>query len=856
MDNGLLKKVLPHFIAYILFVAVSFILFKPAVIDGKVLSQSDNSKGRGMSAEILKVQEETGEAPQWTNSAFGGMPVYQIYHPLHGNFAKPIYYALFLWHSITESHYVILLAMFSCYLLFIGMKVDWRIAIFGAIAYGISSYHIDLAEAGHSTKLVTFALLPLLYLGPILAYRGKYLLGAGIFALATCLHIYANHIQITYYAYLLLAVLGIIELVKAVRSGKWSHFAKASGGLVIAALLGVLCNTSKLWPTYEYTSETIRGRSELKAKASKGDGLDKDYIWGWSYGIGETFTLLVPQFMGGGASQSYEGTKSHEKLEGLFRQQGMPKEQARRTANRQAGVMMYTGNQPFVGMGIYFGAIICFLFVLGAFLVKGEMKIWLLLSAMLAIMIAWGSNFFLNHFLVDYFPMFNKFRAVSMALGLAQLAFVILAVLGLQKFVDKEIDEAIKQKALMYAAGIVGGLCLLILLGSYGMDFTGKNDGKAGPELARIFKEDRASLLRSDAIRSLVLILLSAGFLWAYLKGKIKALMAVLCVGLLIVADIWLFNTRYLTSDKFEDPSIVKKAETNLRPVDTQIQKDADLHYRVLDLSSGNFATNANTSFFHKSMGGYHAAKLMRYQDLFERYLSNPGQNMHILGMFNTKYIIQGEGNQAKASKNPKALGNAWFVDSYEIVADGDAEMNGLANLNPSVKALVQKSHAGVLEGLRLQPDSSAYIKLTSYHPDKMVYEYSASNEKLAVFSEVYYPPEKGWSLYLDDKPYDPFFKADFLLRAARLPAGQHKLEMRFEPRSFYLGENISRGASALTLLLFFGGLVLFFKNNGLPEIESIDDTEVKKKEVPLKKTVAKTAKKENKDSRKKKKRK
>ncbi len=852
MNNLLLKKVLPHLAAYLVFVAVTFIFFKPAAIDGKVLTQSDNSKGRGMSKEITKIQEETGTSPQWTNSAFAGMPAYQIYHPLNGNFVKPIYYAMFLWNSITQSHFVILCAMFCCYLLFIGLKIDWRIAIFGSIAYGISSYHIDLAEAGHSTKLVTLALLPLLYLGPILAYRGKYLLGGGIFAIATSLHIYANHIQITYYAFLLLAILGIIQAIKAFRSKDGiSHFVKASGILVFAGILGLLSNTSRLWPTYEYSSETIRGKSELTAKESKGDGLDKKYIWDWSYGIGETITLLIPNYMGGGASQNYEGKASFKKLESIFKQQGMPAAQAKASANQQTGMLMYTGDQPFVGMGIYFGAIIIFLFVLGAFLVKGEIKIWLLSSAIFAIMIAWGGNFFLNHFLVDYFPMFNKFRAVSMALGLSQLAFIILAMLGLQKLVDKDVSKAAKEKALLYATAGIGGLIILVLLASFGMDYSGNNDSKAGAELTKLFKEDRASLLRSDAIRSLVFILLSAGLIYAYLKGKIKGLFSVISVGLLIILDIWLFDIRYLRAEKYEDPKELIQQEINPRPVDLQILKDPDPHYRVLDLSSGNFATNGNTSFFHKSIGGYHAAKLMRYQDLFERYLSNPGQNMHIFGMLNTKYIIQGKGNEAKTSLNPSALGNAWFVDRYQIVADGDAEMDGLKNLKPRETALIQQKYADALNGLQLKPDSISTIKLTSYHPDKMVYDYNAKSEKLAVFSEVYYPPEKGWSLYLDGEKIDPFIKADFILRAARLPAGQHQLEMRFEPRSYYLGENISRVTSGLLLLMFLAGLILYFKNSGLPEIETIADVEAEKK-TPLKKTVSKAEKKNKKEENKK----
>ncbi len=843
MDNQIIKKILPHIGAYAIFMLVSFIFFKPLVFDGKTLSQSDDYKAKGMAAEISKIKKETGVAPQWTNAAFGGMPTHQIHLTTKGNYGKHIFYGLYLWQGPSNIPFVILFAMFSCYLLFIGLKMDWRIAIFGSICYGIAGNHMDLAEAGHLTKLVAFSILPLVYLGPILAFRGKYLLGGGIFALATCLHLYPNHIQITFYAYLTLCILGIIELIKAIRNQTLPNFGKAAGILVIGLLLGILPSTSKLWSTYEFAAESTRGKSELKAKAAKGDGLDKDYLWGWSYGIGETMTLLVPQYMGGGAAQSYEKTKTYDRLVQAFKQQGMSSAQAKSTANQQAGMLMYTGDQPFVGMGIYFGAIICFLFAFGGFLVKGEMKIWLLLAALFAIMISWGGNFFLNHFLVDYVPMFNKFRAVSMALGLAQLAFILLAMLGLQKLVDKEVSAEAKQKALMYAFGIVGGVCLLAFLASYGMDLSGKNDSKAGPDLTRLLKEDRASMLRTDAIRSLIFIALAAGLMWAYLQGKVKGLFTVLGVGLLMVIDIWSFDARYMRSEKFEDKKELDQQQQSPRPVDLEIQKDSDLHYRVLDLSNGNFSTDSYASYFHKSMGGYHAAKLIRYQELFERYFSNPGKNMHVFGMYNTKYIIQGEGNNASASRNPSALGNAWFVNNYEIVADGDAEINALANLNPENKAVVQKAESAPLSGLNIVPDSMAYIKLTSYHPDKMVYEYSNANEGLAVFSEMYYPPEKGWSVYLDGQPYDPFMKANFALRACRLPAGKHELEMRFEPRSFYLGETISVVGSILMLLLFFGGLFLYFKNNGLPELESISDVEVKEKKTPVKKTVSKSKK-------------
>lgn len=848
MNTTIARRLWPHLAAFGIMLLIAAIFYKPAVFDGKVLTQPDNVKAIGMATEIRKIEKETGKAPLWTNAQFSGMPSYQIHQTIEGNYLKPIFSLLFLWQGIRSYFAVTLLAMLSCYFLLLTLKIDWRLALFGAIAFGISTYQVDLMEAGHSTKLATLAILPAVFAAAVLTFRGKYLLGGGLFALFLGLDIYANHVQITFYGLLLLAIFGLIELVNALKTKNLAHFGQAAGILVFASLIAVLCNTSKLWPTYEYSTETIRGKSELKDKASLGGGLTKDYAFGWSYGIGETLTILIPQFMGGGAAQTFKGTDSYKRvfplLENQLIKQGTPRADAKKSAERQLASMFYHGNQPFVGVAIYFGAIICFLFVLGAFLAKGDLKMWLLLGGLFAIMIAWGNNFFVNILLFDYFPMFNKFRAVSMALGIAQLAFIGLAFLGLQKMVDKTTPLAAKKKALYFSTGIVGGLCILALLGSSFMDFSGNNDSNFGPDLTALLKADRASILRKDALRSLLFILLAAGLLWTYLLGKIKALPTILAIGLFTILDIWLIDTRILYPEKYEEPSQVEASVQPL-PADKKILEDKDPDFRVLDLARGNPFLNTATSYFHKSVGGYHAAKLMRYQDLIEHYLNTPTKYKNILGMLNTKYIIQGRGAVAKAIRNPSALGNAWFVKEYQIVADGDAEMDGLEKLEPGKEALIQQKFAAPLQGLTIIPDSNAYIRLTHYHPDTMRYEYEAATEQLAVFSEVYYPPEKGWSLYLDGKKTDPFFKADFLLRAARLPAGKHALEMRFEPRSFYLGEKISRAASGLTLLLFFGGLVFFFKNNTLPEAEQLDEVETPSKKLrrtKVKRTQAKVS--------------
>ena len=500
-----------------------------------------------------------------------------------------------------------------------------------------------------------------------------------------------------------------------------------------------------------------------------------------------------------------------------------------------------------MGTAIYFGIVLCFLFFLGAFLVKGDEKVWLVCSAVFALMIAWGGNFFLNHFFVDYLPMFNKFRAVSMALGLSQLAVIILGMMGFAKLFDRDIRTETKQKALYIAAGITGGLCVIALLVGGSMDMSGSRDGQVG-QLLNLLKEDRAAVLRADVFRSLAIMLLAAGLIFAYLKGKIKPLVLVILIGLISVLDVWTVNKRILFAEKYETPK-EREASVQPRPVDLEIQKDTDPHYRVLDLSQGDPFRNANTSYFHKSIGGYHAAKLMLFQEVYTKYFTRPSENLPLLGMLNTKYIIFGQGKDVKYNKVQEALGNAWFVNNYEIVPDADTELNKIKEINPATTAVVQQKYAGALQGLQIQADPNAQIKLTSYHPDHMVYEYSAASEQLALFSEIYYPPEKGWNVYLNGEQIDPFVKANYLIRALRLPAGQNqKLEIKFEPKSFVVGDKIALFGSLLVLLMFGGGLFTYFKGRELPEAGRLPEEVISTKATAtVSKTKTKTKKKSNK---------
>jgi len=813
------KKFLPHLIAFGVLLAVAAIFFAPNAFSGKVLPQPDNDKARGMQTEIHSYIKTEGNAPLWTNSAFGGMPSYQIYSPMEGNLTGPVFNALLLWSDISSAAWVqVFLAMLCLYLLLSVMGADWRIAIFGALAYGITTYNIDILEAGHTTKMIALAFAPGVLAGMVLAFRGNYLLGGSLMALFISMQVYANHVQITYYTLLLCGIYFLAKLADAIIEKSYAVWGKALIVSCLAIAFGFAANTSRLYCTYEYSKETIRGKSELSKSSGKGDGLDKDYLFGWSYGVAESFTLLVPHFAGGGAGESFTNTKLLSALDPQFR--------------NQVKSLFYTGDQPFVGTAIYFGAIVFFLFIIGAWLVPGGPKYWLLAGGLFMISLAWGKNFFLNFVWYDYLPMFNKFRAVSMALGMGQLCFAILAALGLQKLTDPEVDPERKKKALWVAAGITGVLCFFaVMLGST----SGPNDQVLAQDqrLLQLLQDDRASMLRSDALRSAGFVAVAVWIIWLYLQGYLKAGLMVILVAFASLADNWMVCTRTLTAQKYENKraALSPPQETDY---DKQIKQDPDPHYRVLDLARGGITGNAQTSYFHKSLSGYHAAKLGRFQEVVDTFLTTDlGNNLHIVGMLNGKYVVTQDGN---VIRNPEACGNAWFVKHVEVVPNADAEINALHDLNPKDTAVVQQAFAGTLQGLNIQPDSTAQIRLTKYHPVKMEYEYSSNSEQLAVFSEIYYPPSKGWKCYLNDQPAPDFIKVDYLLRGIRLPAGQNmRLEMRFEPACFTWGEMVALGASGLLLVLFFGGLYWWFRKHPLEDPNRLNDIPKPEKSKPAK---------------------
>lgn len=829
------KKIVPHVIAVILMLVTAFVFFAPAAFDGKVLQQPDNEKAAASQAEIEKFTKETGKPVLWTNAYFSGMPTAQIYQGINGNLTQPIFRIALLGKSMTAPHPSVFLAMLAAYFMLLVLSVDWRLALIGAFGFGLSNYNMDIIEAGHSTKMVALAFAPAIIGAAIMTFRGKWLLGGALFALFLSLQIYSNHYQITYYTFFILLTLGIVELVAAARTKDWGNFTKGTLALVVGAGLSLGSNATSLWTTYEYQKFSTRGASQLKNTVSQnlntGGGLSKNYVFGWSLGLAETMTLLVPRFYGGGASETHDDTKTYKAVYGNIAQQlaqnpGITPAEVKKSASRQVSSLFYYGNQPFVGVSIYYGAILMFLTVLSITLVKTREKWLIAISGLLMLMIAWGDNFFFGTLMYEFFPLFNKFRAVTQALGLGQLMVAALAMLGLQAWFNKDIENAQKQKALTISLGVT---LLFCLIGMVGGDVTGGIDAKLPKDIIPMLHEDRAALSRSDAMRSLMLILLTAGTLFAALKGSIKnAWLAVAIVGVLSLGDIWLVSKRVMNADKFEVAQTLTKEQAP-KPADLKVQEDKDPHYRVLDLRGNDPFQNAATSLYHKSVGGYHAAKMRIYQEMIDKHFLNPKtpqeQLMRLYGMFNAKYIIQSDDANG-VTKNPMALGNAWFVKEVKIVNSPDEELEAIGTIDPRTTVVLQKQNAEAL-GATTPPqyDSTATLTLTKYHPDKLTYNLNSKTEQIAVFSEVYYPAEQGWKISIDGQPAKPFVKANYAVRAMKLPAGQHTLEMSYEPNAYYTGEKISFAASASMLLLVVIGLFLAVRTTGLPEANLLPET-------------------------------
>ncbi|CAN5386625.1 YfhO family protein [soil metagenome] len=805
MNDNILKKLQPHLIALGIFLLITVVYFSPA-FQGKTLGQHDIAQWIGMSKEITDYRTKTGIEPLWTNSMFGGMPAYQISVMYPANLIQYVNDALFL--GLPSPANLLFICLLGFYILMITMRADYRLAIAGAIAYAFCSYFFVIIVAGHNTKAHAIALIPLVIAGVLMTYRGRAVFGAALTALALSLEIYANHLQITYYLAMAIGVLVLCEGIQAVMNKKLPDFLKASAFLGIAAALAVLPNITNLWSTYEYGEYSTRGASELSEKKVS-TGLDKDYALSWSYGRLETMTLLIPDFKGG--SSGYKLDEKSKTYQALVQNTGS--EGQAKSFIRQAPV--YWGDQPSTSGPVYNGAIIFFLFVLSIFLLRGYMQWWLIAVTLLSIMLAWGRHFLpLTDFFFDHVPGYNKFRAVSMMLVLASFTLPFAAMLAVMKFTDGSINKERLKKSLQYSLYITGGFCLIfILVPGMFCDFIGNSDKQLEQYdwLLTALRSDRESILRMDAMRSLFFIGVGFALLWFWLKDKLNLSMMLMGLCLFILIDMWGVDKRYLNNDNFTGTKSSADRPFTESAVDQQILQDKS-YYRVYNTTVDAFS-DASTSYFHKSIGGYHGAKLKRYQELIEFQIGKG--NMSVLNMLNTKYFIvrnPQDQQQSVAQQNPVALGNAWFVNDWKIVPNADAEMKALDSLNTKQDVVIDKRFESVVQGLTPGIDTTGTISLTSYAPNELKYASSTSKDQFAVFSEIYYP--KGWNAYIDGK-LTPYAQVNYVLRGMKIPSGKHTIDFKFEPEVYSKGEKISLFGSVAVLLLFVGA--------GYMEVKSSD---------------------------------
>ncbi len=802
------EDLLPHGLVILFFLVCTLAYLSP-LMSGKELKQSDTTQYKGMAKEANDYRDNTGEEALWTNSMFGGMPTYQISARNPKNVTKWFEKGLRSVLPFPASH--LFIGMLSFYLLMLVLGVRPWVAAIGAFAYSFATYNFLILEAGHNTKFVAINYMPLVGAAVLYAWRKNWMIGAPLFGLALAMNIQANHVQITYYLGIAIGMLFLFELYRAVKENNTGNFGKATVAMGLATLLAVGANASKLWTTYEYSKETIRGKSELSSNKESTGGLDKDYALRWSYGKMETFTLMIPRFMGGASGE--EISKSSEFY--------------KKTRSKVAPA--YWGSMPMTGGPVYVGAIICFLFLLGLIVVEDNIKWWLLAATVLSILLAWGRNLeWFTDLFFFYFPLYNKFRAVMTTLVIAQFTMPTLGFLALHKILSGEVSREKALRGLYISAGITAGICLLFgILGGSFFDFKGVADANYPREITIMLEEMRAGLLSSDSLRSFALIAVSAVLLYLFLKEKVTALIVTAVIAVLCIGDLWTVNRRYLQASDFTS----KKANQSVfkyTAADKAIEQDPE-HARVLNMAANTF-NDAVTSYKHPSIGGYHGAKLRRYNELIDNHIaksiaeignsfkSNPNPSdiamtiaqQNVLKMLNTKYIIYSP--DAPPFPNEAALGNAWFVDDFDVVQNADEELAAINDeWNPATQAIVDQRYQAMLSGKQINKDNSGSIKLVNYSPNVMTYESSAASEQLAVFSEIYYNSGKGWNAYIDDQPVD-HFRTNYVLRGMFVPAGKHKVEFRFEPQSYYMGANISLVSGLLLLLLAAGSLLTVFR--------------------------------------------
>lgn len=822
----ILKKTLTHCGIILFFFLVAAVYMSP-VFDGKIIQQGDTLKWKAMAKEQMDFHDKTGEYTTWTSSMFSGMPSYQVtYAPSKSVFNVIHHYFGLYPFDFGGNIGIVFLYLLGFYVALLAIGVSPWLSLIGALAFGLGSYNIIIIEAGHITKAHAMSMIAPIIGGMLLILkRKKYLWGGLLFAVALGVQIACNHIQITYYTMLICLILGLIYLVYAIKDKEFKSLLLGVGVMLIGIGFAIGANARLLFINKEYVKYTMRGGSEISVtpedlykdgetkSIAASNGLDIDYAYSWSYGKGETYTLLVPGSYGGGSGETV-GTDSE--FYKTFRQKQAP---------------LYWGDQPFTSGPVYFGAIVIFLFVLGMFVVKGPERWWILLATILSILMAWGKNLMgFNSFLFYHLPLYNKFRTPSMSLVMANVTMVIMAVLALKAIFDKDnpVDKKKLNLGLYISTGITAGFILLMMALSGSFSFSGASDvqmaaqyGNQWDLIQDVLIKDRKSLFMSDSWRSLVLILISAAFLWLYINEKIKQSGVIIGVlACMVLVDLWGVDRRYLNDSNFitEKRLKLKPSQTD-QVLDQYAAQFKDEDYRVFDLSVNTF-NDSYPSAFHHQIGGYHAAKLRRYQDLIDFYLSRH-INTGVLNMLNARYVVmQGQNGQPLVQRNPEALGNAWFVDAYQLVEDPNAEILALNDLNPADTAIIDKRFAEMVQGKNLERDSNSVIVMEHqkpYNPDYVVYKTKTSKDQLAVFSEVYYAPD--WRAYIDGKPAE-YFRVNYILRAMVIPAGEHKIEFKNEAPLFHRLDKISLIVSLLFVLVVAGSLVLYYRKPKKGEVK------------------------------------
>ncbi len=846
------SKLFTHLLVIAIGIILCLIYLNP-VLQGKVLQQGDVIQATAMQHEVLEHKEKTGTYALWTNNLFSGMPTYLMgvdyKSPIIGKLLVPI-------ETFFKSPICFLIYYFlGFYLLMIVLGASPWLSLIGAIMFTFSSYNFIILEAGHNTKARCIGFLPFILAGTILLFQRKYLLGAMLVSLFLFFQIKSNHPQITYYMLLMLGLYFVYQLVQTIQDKSWKNYILSAVFFGISATLAVTANFAQLWVTYEYTKDTMRGGSELAAPAQAANadgavagknikGLDKAYAFNWSYGKFESFTLLIPNLYGGA---SYGTLNDKSKVYDALVNQGVPTEQAANFAYQMPtywGPKVAENSSATTSGPNYLGAVICFLFLLGIFVIKDNWRWWIFGSSILALFMAWGKFFMgFNTLLFDYLPMYNKFRTPEMALTLLEVTFPMFGLIALKRILDGEVKKEDVIKYLKYS--VIGMGAFLLIMGVMPSLFLSFNGGDMDEALRKnlagngegfaskvieALRADRESLARTDAFRSLVFILLTAGAIWLFVTDKIKKNVVLAIIGLATLVDLWTLDKRFLNDDKFHEAEEMNNNYTE-SAADQQILQDKSVSYRVFNFATDPF-NDALTSYHHKNIGGYNPAKLARYQDIIDSCLRK--NNRNVINMLNTKYFIgKTQDGKEVAQLNPEAMGNAWTVDTIVYVNSPREEIMALNKINPATTAVIDASKfKDAVSKTTFDKDSTAKVKLMRNDLDELEYAYSAAKPQVLVMSEVFYADKagKGWQAYVDDKPVD-HFRVNYILRGMELPAGTHKIIFKFEPKAFLRGQQISMISSILLTLLLVAAIAMWIKDNRSKYTSAaIDEPAAKKK--------------------------